>query len=156
MWGNIHPNPGPIFLCLVCAGNVTWRDRSVLGCTCSKWVHLRYSLLSFFRFKALCSFHSWSCPLYYDPAFSGGVTSTNIVTSPSGSSRLHTFTVQLGPSGPFSPMQRSCHTLPMNILPFFHLFCISFLCISPRSFVSGCSRIPHASSSSLDFLWVLQ
>ena len=25
MSGNVHPNPGPIFPCSVCAGNVTWR-----------------------------------------------------------------------------------------------------------------------------------
>ena len=36
MSGNVHPNPGPIFPCSVCAGNVTWRGKSVLCCTCSK------------------------------------------------------------------------------------------------------------------------
>ena len=36
MSGNFHPNPGPIFSCSVCAGNVTWRGKSVLCCTCSK------------------------------------------------------------------------------------------------------------------------
>ena len=36
MSGNIHPNPGPIFLCSVCAGNVTWRGKSVQCCTCFK------------------------------------------------------------------------------------------------------------------------
>ena len=29
MSGNVHPNPGPIFPCSVCAGNVTWRGKSV-------------------------------------------------------------------------------------------------------------------------------
>ena len=29
MSGNVHPNPCPIFPCLVCAGNVTWRSRLV-------------------------------------------------------------------------------------------------------------------------------
>ena len=43
MSGNVHRNPGPIFSCSVCAGNVTWRGRSVQCCTCSKWVHLRCS-----------------------------------------------------------------------------------------------------------------
>ena len=60
--GNIHPNPGSDFLCLVCPGNVTWSGRSVQRCTCSKWMHLRCSLLSLSRFKTLGSFHSWSCP----------------------------------------------------------------------------------------------
>ena len=29
MGGNLHPNSGPIFSCSVCAGNVTWRGKSV-------------------------------------------------------------------------------------------------------------------------------
>ena len=62
MSGNVHPNPGPIFPCSVCAGNVTWRGKSVLCCTCSKWVHLRCSQLSLSKFRALGSSHSWSFP----------------------------------------------------------------------------------------------
>ena len=62
MSGNVHPNLCPVFPCLVCAGNVTWRGRSVQGCTCSNWVHLKCSLLSFSRFRTLGSFLSWSCP----------------------------------------------------------------------------------------------
>ena len=81
MSGNFHPNPGPIFLCSVCAGNVTWWGKSVQCCTCSKWVQLRCSQLSLSklnflqielttfpflrtpRVRALGSSHSWSCPL---------------------------------------------------------------------------------------------
>ena len=63
MSGNVHPNPGPIFPCSVCAGNVTWRGKSVLYCTCSKWVYLRCSQLSLSKIRALGSSHSWSCPL---------------------------------------------------------------------------------------------
>ena len=44
---NVHPNPGPIFSCFVCTVNVTWRGKSMQCCTCSKWVHLRCSQLSF-------------------------------------------------------------------------------------------------------------
>ena len=62
MSGNVHPNPGPIFPCSVCAGNVTWRGKSVQCCACSKWVHLRWSQLSLSNFRALGSSHSWSCP----------------------------------------------------------------------------------------------
>ena len=62
MSGNVHPNPGPIFPCSVCAGNVTWRGKSVQCCACSKWVHLRCSQLSLSNFRALGSSHSWSCP----------------------------------------------------------------------------------------------
>ena len=29
MSGNVHPNPGPVLSCSVCAGNVTWRSKSV-------------------------------------------------------------------------------------------------------------------------------
>ena len=60
MSGNAHPNPGPIFPCSVCTGNVTWRGKSVQCCACSKWVHLRCSQLSLSEFRALGS--SWSFP----------------------------------------------------------------------------------------------
>ena len=63
MSSNVHPNPGPIFPCLVCAGNVTWRNKSVLCCTCSKWVYLSCSQLFLYKFKALGSSHSWNCSL---------------------------------------------------------------------------------------------
>ena len=62
MSGNVHSNPGPIFPCSVCAGNVTWRGKSVQCCSCSQWVHLRCSQLSLFKFRTLGSSHSWSCP----------------------------------------------------------------------------------------------
>ena len=62
MSGNVHPNPGPIFPCSVCAGNVTWWGKSVQCCACYKWVHLRCSQLSLSNFRALGSSHSWSCP----------------------------------------------------------------------------------------------
>ena len=58
----VHPNPGPIFPCSVCAENVIWRGESVQCCTSSKWVHLRCSQLSLSTFRALGSSHSWSCP----------------------------------------------------------------------------------------------
>ena len=67
MSGNVYPNPGPIFSCSVCAGNVTWRGKSGQCCTCSKWVHLRCSQLSLSKFRALGSSHSWSCPLALSP-----------------------------------------------------------------------------------------
>ena len=35
MRGKVHPNPCPVFPYLVCAGNVTRRDRSMQCCTCS-------------------------------------------------------------------------------------------------------------------------
>ena len=69
MSGSFHSNPCPVFPCSVCAGNVTWRGRSVQCCTCSNWVHLKCSLHPFSRFRTLGSSHSWSCPLCCVPAF---------------------------------------------------------------------------------------
>ena len=65
MGGGIHPSPGPIFPCSVCAGDVAWRGRagrcsaalapglSVWGC----------SQLSLSRFGALGGSRSWGCSL---------------------------------------------------------------------------------------------
>ena len=69
MSGNIHSNPCPVFPCSVCAGNVTWRGRSVQCCTCSNWVHLKCSLLSFARFRPLGRSHSCSFPPCCVPLF---------------------------------------------------------------------------------------
>ena len=97
MSGNVHPNPGPIFPCSVCAGNVTWRGKSVQCCACSKWVRLRCSQLSLSKFRTLGSSHSWSCP-----------PCRITVTPSSDSADMYTSTVQ---SGPPLLMQRSCPTL---------------------------------------------
>ena len=98
MSGNVHPNPGPIFPCSVCTGNVTWRGKSVQCCACSKWVHLKCSQLSLSNFRALGSSHSWSCP-----------PCRNTVTpSSSDSSDTYTSTVE---SGPPLLMLHSCPTL---------------------------------------------
>ena len=86
MSGNLHPNPGPIFPCSVCTGNVTWRGKSVQCCACCKWVHLRCSQLSLSQFRALGSSHSWSCP-----------PSRIAVTPSSDSSDMYTSTVQSRP-----------------------------------------------------------
>ena len=86
MSGNVHPNPGPIFPCSVCAENVTWRGKSVQCCTFSKWVHLRCSQLSLSKFRTLDSSHSWSCP----PAVFPLIT----LTLSSDFSDMYTSTVQ--------------------------------------------------------------
>ena len=92
MSGNVYPNPCPVFPCSVCAGNVTWRGRSVQCCSCSNWVHLKCSLLSFSRFKTLGSSHSWSSPPCCAPAFFGDPTPTNTVTSSFDFCRWYTST----------------------------------------------------------------
>ena len=64
MSGNVHPNLCLVFLSLVCAENVTWRGRSVQCCTCSNWIHLKCSLLSFSRFSTLGS--SAASPIFLE------------------------------------------------------------------------------------------
>ena len=118
MSGNVHSNPGPIFPCSVCAGNVTWRGKSVLCCTCSKWVHLRCSQLSLSNFRALGSSHSWSC-----------LPCRNTVTPSSDSSDTYTSTVQ---SGPFLLMLHS-RIIPVFKLPIPHLPISSSSAPSPSS-----------------------
>ena len=81
---NVHPNPCSVFPCSVCAGNVTWRGRSVQCRLCSNRVHLKCSLLSFPKFRTLGSSHSWSCPPCCVPAFFENATPTSIVISPAG------------------------------------------------------------------------
>ena len=103
MSGNVDLNPCPIFPCLVCAGNVTWQGRLVQCCTCSNWVHLKCSLLSFSRFRILRSSHSWVFP----PCFFGNPTPTNTVTSSLNSSIRYTSIAQSGPSGPLLLMRHS-------------------------------------------------
>ena len=103
MSGNVHPNPGPIFPCSVCAGNVTWRGKSVQCCACSKWVHLRCSQLSLSNFRALGSSHFWSCPLCRN----------TVTPASSDSSNTYTSTVE---SGPPLLMLLSCPTLVSKLL----------------------------------------
>ena len=117
MSGNVYPNPGAIIPCSVCTGNVTWRGKSVLCCTCSKWVHLKCSLLSLSKFRTLCSSHFWRCP----PA-------CNTVTFSSDSSDLYTSTVQ--PGSPLL-MQHSCPTLAFKpLIPLLPI--LSFLPLFPQ------------------------
>ena len=140
MSGNVHPNPGPIFPCSVCAGNVTWRGKSVLCCTCSKWVHLRCSQLSLSKFRALGSSHSWSC-----------LPCRNTVTP---SSDTYTSTVQSGPSSTEAALSRhprlqtsyppSAHSISPSSAP------------SPPSLAPGHFSTPPASSPPPDSLRVLK
>ena len=119
MSGNVHSNPCPVFPCSVCAGNVTWLSRSVQCCTCSNWVYLKCSILSFSRFRTLGSSYSWSCPPCCAPAFFGDATPTSTVTSSSDSSSWYIFTAQSGPSGPLLLMQHSHPTLAFKPLILF-------------------------------------
>ena len=141
MSGNVHPNPGPIFPCSVCAGNVTWRAKSVQCCTCSKWVHLRCSQLSLSNFRALGSSHSWSFP----PCCN---------TPSSDSSDTYTSTVEFGPPSANAALLPHPH-LQTSYPPSAYL-------ISPSpalpllSLAPGYTSAPPASSPPPDSLRVFQ
>ena len=143
MSGNVHLNPGPIFPCSVCTGNVTWRGKSVQCCTCSKWVDLRCSQLSLSEFRALDSSHSWSCP-----------PCRNTVTPSSDSSDMHTSTVQPSPAS--ANAAPSLHPrLQTSYPPSAHS--ISSPSVSPPpSLAPGFSSAPPASTPIPDSFRVLQ
>ena len=143
MSGNVHPNPGPIFPCSVCTGNVTWRDKSVQCCTCSKWVHLRCSQLSLSSFRALGNSNSWSC-----------LPCRNTVTPSSDSSNMYTSTVQTGPTSTDAELTRHPH-LQTSYPPSAHSIS-SFTAPSPPSLAPGRPSMPPASSPPPDSLRVLQ
>ena len=82
-------------------------------CTCSNWVHLKCSLLSFSRFRTLGNSPSWSHPPCYAPAFFGHPTPTSTVTSSSDSSSWYTSIAQ---SGPLLLMQHSHSTIAFKPL----------------------------------------
>ena len=133
MSGNIHPNPGPISPCSVCAGNVTWRGKSVQCCACSKWVHLRCSQLSLSQFRALGSSHSWSC-----------LPCRITVTPSSHSSNMYTSTVQSSP--PSANAALSSHPrLQTSYSP--SARSISFPSVPPPPYLApGFSPAPPAST----------
>ena len=133
MSGNVDLISYPVFPSSVCAGNMTWRGRSVQCCTCSDWVHLKCLLLSFSRFKILGSSHSWSCPPCCVSAFFGDLTPTSTVTSSSEFSSWYTSTAQSGPSGPLLLMQHSHPTLAFKLLILF----------PPTSYLLSLSLHPH-------------
>ena len=140
MSGNVHPNPGPIFSCLVCTANVTWHGKSVQCCTCSKWVHLRCSQLSISKFRTVGSSHSWSC-------LPCCVPSHNSVTPSLDSSDMYTSTVQSSPS------LLMLHSLPTLVSkPLIPHFISSPSAPSPPSLAPGCPFMPPASSPPLTLL----
>ena len=105
--------------------------------TCSKWVHLRCSQLSLFKFKALGSSHSWSCPLC-----------RNTVTPPSSdSSDMYISTVESGtPSAnaALSPHPRLQTSYPPSAHYLFPPFALP-----PPSLAPGYPSAPPAFSPPL-------
>ena len=111
----------------MCAGNVTWRGKSVQCCACSKWVHLRCSQRSLSNFRALGSSHTWSC-----------LPCRNTVTPPSDSSGTYTSTVE---SGPPLLMLHFCPTLVSKLLiP--HLPILYEYLLPPPSLAPGYTSAP--------------
>ena len=147
MSGNVHPNSVPIFPCSVCAGNVTWRGKSVQCCACSKLVHPRCSQLSLYKFRTLDSSHSWSFP-------SCCVPTRNTVTLSSYSSDMYTSTVQ--PSPPSVNAALPPHTRLQTFYPQLAHSVSSASAPSQRSLAPGCPSMPPASSPPPDSLRVLQ
>ena len=136
---------GSVFLCSVCAENVTWKGRSLQCSTCSKWFHFRCSVLSFSKFKTLGSSHSWNGSPCCVPAFFGGHTLTDTMSSSSSSSTLYTSFVQLGPSGTPLLTQHSRPRLQTSY-PLSAHFVSPFYAPSPPLHVSDCFSIPPAFS----------
>ena len=139
MSGNVYSNPGPVFLCSACAGNVTRLGRSVQCCTCSKWVHLKCSLLSFSRFSTLGSSHSWNCILCCAPVSSGDPHLPHCVLF-FGLLRLvylHCLIWSIWPRSANVPALPS----PSNFLPCFRSLRISSFCTLPTPRVYGCFSI---------------
>ena len=143
MSGNVHPNPGPIFPCSVCTGNVTWRGKSVQCCACSKWVHLRGSQLSLSKFRALGSSRSWSCP-----------PCRITVTPSSDSSDMYTSTVQSSPDSANAAL--SPHPRLLTSHPSSAHFTSSPSSPPPPCLAPGFSSALPASSPPPDFLRFLQ
>ena len=143
MSGNVHRNPGPIFSCYVCAGNVTWLGKSVQCCTFSKWVHLRCSQLSLSKFRALGSSHSWSC-----------LPCRNTVTPSSDSSDTYTSTVQSSFSSTDAALSRHPR-LQTSYSPSAHSI-FPFFAPSLPSLAPGRPCTPPAFSPPPDSLRVLQ
>ena len=85
-------------------------------CTCSNWIHLKCSLLSFSRVRSLGSSHSWSFPPCGVPSFFEDPTPTSTVTFSSDSSSWYTSTAQ---SGPLLLMQHSHPILAFKLLILF-------------------------------------
>ena len=131
---------GPIFPCSVRAGNVTCWGKSVKCCTCSKWVHLRYSELSLSKFRTLDSSHSWCCPPFCVPT-------RNTVTSSSDSSKMYTSTVQSRPSSTNAAL--SPHPCLQTSYPLSAHSVSSPSAPSPPSLAAGCPSKPPLSSLTL-------
>ena len=150
MSGNVHPNPCPVFPCLVCAGNVTWWDRSVQCCTCSNWVLLKCSLLSFSKFRILGSSHSWIFP----PCFFWRSHTYQHCDFLLGLLQLVYLHCSICP--PSANASPAPHSRFQTSYPFSAHFASSPSAPAPPALHPYCFSLPPASSSPLDSLRALQ
>ena len=143
--GNVHPNLCPVFPCLVCTGNVTWRGRSVQCCTCSNWVHLKCSPLSFSRFGTLGSSHSWSCSSCCVSVFFWRSHTYQHCDSVLGLIQLVYLHCSIWP--PSVNAALTPHPRLQTSYPFSAHFVSSPSAPSPPPHAPGCFSLPPASSS---------
>ena len=153
MSSNVYPNPCPVFPCLVCAGNVTWWGRSVQCCTCSNWVHLKCSLLSFSKFRILRSSHSWIFP----PCFFRRSHTYQHCDFLLGLFQLVYLHCSIWPIWPPSAnASPPPHPRLQTSDPFSTHFISSPSAPAPPPHAPGCFSLPPASSSPLDSLRFFQ
>ena len=153
MSGNVHPNPCPVFPCLVCAGNVTWWGKSVQCCTCSNWVHLKCSLLSFSRFRTLGSSHFWSSPSCFFWR-SHTYQHCDFLLERLQLVYLHCSIWPIWP--PSANASLASHPRLQTSYLFSAHFVSSPSAPAPPLHAPGCFSLPPASSSPLNFLRALQ
>ena len=121
-------------------------------CTCSKWIHLRCSLLFFSRCRISGSSHSWSCPPCCDPDPSRDLIPTNTATSSPYFSSLYTSHCYLATWPIWSPSANAAlqpHSRHKPHIPFRTFFVSSPSALSPPPYVPGCFSTPRASFSPL-------
>ena len=113
MSGNVHPNPGPIFPCSVCAGNVTWRGKSTLSSPCSRFDSLSLSKVQLSPTLTLSSLMIW---------YSGQTALFLLFLARAAPAYLPTaFPVALRPLFPFRYAQY-VQVFPLKPAPFCTLF----------------------------------
>ena len=144
MSGNVHPNPGPIFPCSVCAGNVTWRGKSVQCCTCSKRVPSKVLTTFLIPIQSSRQLSLLKLP-----------PCRNTMTLSSDSFDMYTSTVQSAPP-PFTDAALSPHPRLQTPYPPLAHSISPFSASSPPSLAPGRPSTPPASSPPPESLRVLQ
>ena len=122
-------------------------------CTCSNWVHLKCSLVSFSKFRILGSSQSWSCPLYFFWR-SHTYQRCDFLLGLLQLVYLHCSMWPIWP--PSANASPAPHPRFQTSYPFSAHFVSSLSAPSPPPHDPGCFSLPPASSSPLNSLRVLQ